>query len=583
MIRLKHQRNTMKTIRYIFLLSIVVFLSSCQDILDVEPQGILSDNLLNSPDEIESLIISAYAYMGNDHYTVPNVLWPYGDLRAGDAYKGGQGTADISAYTAMEIFSTITPDMSSHTPTVLGDLNNKKWARQYVGISRVNNALRRVNAISVEDYPIKYQRRAELTFLRAHYYFDLKILYKNIPWFDENATGSEIEMISNTEYSNDELWEKIAEDLRYSVENLSPSVEDIGRPNKYTAMAYLAKVRLYQAYKQDEMHNVTEIDKTKLQEVVNLTDTIIAKSSFNMESDFAFPFLWEHENGHEAVWQIQRSRDDGTTTGNLDFSAMLSYPMSQEFGCCGFHVPSQNLANAFKTDLNGLPLFESYNNEDLVPENDFVDPRIDHTIAMPGKPWKYEPELICDESWASAPDIYGTYFSLKETESPNCDCFEYMTPFMSSSKNSILIRYTDVLLWRAEALIELDRYNEALTIINDIRQRAANSTTMLVDNSGTLISNYHIGLYGSFPSKEFARKALRWERRLELALEGHRFFDLVRWGEAKETLDTYFITEKIKREYLQWASFEKNKHEYLPIPKRQIDLSQGLYEQNYGY
>ena len=199
MIRLKHQRNTMKTIRYIFLLSIVVFLSSCQDILDVEPQGVLSDNLLNSPDEIEALIISAYAYMGNDHYTVPNVLWPYGDLRAGDAYKGGQGTADISAYTAMEIFSTITPDMSSHTPTVLGDLNNKKWERQYVSISRVNNALRRVNAISVEDYPIKYQRRAELTFLRAHYYFDLKILYKNIPWFDENATGSEIEMISKTD------------------------------------------------------------------------------------------------------------------------------------------------------------------------------------------------------------------------------------------------------------------------------------------------------------------------------------------------------------------------------------------------
>ncbi len=570
----------MKTLKYII---IVVFLISCQDFLDVEPQGVISDNQLNNPDAVEDLIISAYAFLVQDHYTVPNVLWPYGDLRAGDAYKGGDGPADISIYNAMEVFTTLLPDMSSYAPSVLGDISNKKWERQYTGISRVHNALRRVNALSEGDFPKKTQRRAELLFLRGHYFFDLKILYKNVPWFDENATAQEIEKVSNTALTNDQLWEKIANDFEYASQNLPETSEDVGRPNKYTALAYLAKVKLYQAYKQDNQHNVTEIDNSLLEEVVAITDTIINQSQYSLESDFAQPFLWEFENGPEAVWQIQRSKDDGTQTGNLDFSSMLNNPMSSVFGCCGFHVPSQNLANAFKTDANGLPLFDTFNNTDLIPATDNVDPRIDHTIAMPGKPWKYVTDLVYDLSWSRQPEIYGPFMSLKENVAPDCACFEYITPFMSSSKNNILIRYADVLLWRAEALIELGRQGEALPIINDIRLRASNSTSLLVNSSGTPLSNYNISQYASFPSQDFARQALRWERRLELALEGHRFFDLVRWGIAKETLDAYLLTESTKREHLQSAVFVKNKHEYLPIPKQQIDLSKGLYKQNYGY
>jgi len=240
------------------------------------------------------------------------------------------------------------------------------------------------------------------------------------------------------------------------------------------------------------------------------------------------------KNGPEAVWSIQRSHLDGTTIGNLDFSAMLSGPMSNEYGCCWFHIPSQNMVNAFKTGENGLPLFDSFNEADLTAE-DYVDPRLNHTVAMPGKPYKYEPALVYTvEDWTRRPDIYGNYSSIKENVSPDCECFERIAPFMSSSKNTNLIRYSDVLLWKAEALIELGQLDQAREIINQVRARAAASTGYLYDENGVSLANYKVEGYSSFPDKEYARKALRWERRLEFAEEGIRFFDLVRWGIAKE-------------------------------------------------
>lgn len=155
---------------------------------------------------------------------------------------------------------------------------------------------------------------------------------------------------------------------------------------------------------------------------------------------------------------------------------------------------------------------------------------------------------------------------------------------MSSSKNTILIRYADVLLWKAEALIELGRHQEALPIINQIRNRAAQSTARLTQPSGSLIGNYHVSAYDAEVwTQDFARQALRMERRLELAMEGHRFFDLVRWGVAAEYLNAYFEVEKGKREYLREAKFQKSKDEYLPIPQQQMNWSKDLYDQNEGW
>lgn len=577
----------MKNIATITLLSAILLLaSSCgDDFLEVQPQGVISDDALNTPENIEGLVVAAYAMLGNDHYSVPNQLWPWGDLRAGDAYKGGDGPADIANYHAMEVFSTLQPDMRAYAPAALGDLNDKKWTRLYTSVSRANNALRRLNAIPESEYPLKNTRIAEMRFLRGQYYFDLKILYKHIPWVSENDSPLDIEQLSNTDLSDAQLWENIIAEFQFAADNLPATQSDKGRPTKFTAEAFLAKALLYAAYEQDDNNQVTNINQQKLEKVVSTIDEVIASGTYALETDYANPFLWEHENGPESVWAIQRSHDDGTATGMIDFSAMLNAPMSTEFGCCWFHIPSQNLVNSFKTTANGVPDFDNYNNSDLNTSVNTVDPRLDHTVAQPGKPWKYEPSLIYTEAeWARQPGIYGPFSSLKENVSPSCECFEQLPPFMGSSKNTILIRYADVLLWKAEALIELGRQNEALPIINEIRLRAKNSTDLLKFANGSPVSNYKVEPYSSADwTQDFARKALRYERRLEFAMEGHRFFDLVRWGIAAQTLDSYFTIEKTKRDYLNDALFQSGKHEYLPIPQQQINLSGGKYVQNPGY
>ncbi|RYD87356.1 MAG: RagB/SusD family nutrient uptake outer membrane protein, partial [Sphingobacteriales bacterium] len=268
----------------------------------------------------------------------------------------------------------------------------------------------------------------------------------------------------------------------------------------------------------------------------------------------------------------------------LNYSDVLSTP--QGLGCCDFHKPSQNLVNSFKTTATGIPMFDTYNDEDLSYNalNDYtVDPRLYHTVALPGLPYKYDPEYIYVESWVRSPGTYGYTASLKENVSPNCGCIVNIDPFYGNSKNRIQIRYADVLLMRAEALIELGQHNEALDLVNQVRSRAAASTGLISGYATNLnISPYVPGTNCTW-SQDFARQAMRWERRLELAMEGSRFFDLVRWGVADDVLNAYFAEEKTKRAYYADAYFDSNKEEYCPIPLAQINFSQGVYHQNPGY
>lgn len=573
-----------KKILAIMLIGVLGFMSSCSDsFLQMAPKSIISGDLLVTPDKAESMVIAAYSELGNDHYTAPNSLWPYADDTSGDSYKGGGGTGDISEFNQMELFSFETPD---------NGLLDQKWYRLYVGIQRTNEALKIIEQLSSDDYPQKTTREAEMRFLRAHYYFVLKTMYKHIPWIDETVSSDGYDKISNVEFTDQELWDKIAAEFQYAADNLPESQSDAGRPNKYTAMAYLAKTKLYQAYEQDDQNNVININQTKLEEVVNLVDKVIASGKYSLFSDYGYNFLWSHDKGStESVFAIQRSIDDGTPKGRLDWGNMLNYPMNPEYGCCWFHIPSQNLVNSFKTSTSGLPEFDTYNNFDVTEGADFqnntFDVRLDHTVAIPGHPWKYDPSIIYEKSWARAPQIYGYFSSLKENQSYKCSCFQKVPPFMASSKNTDIIRYADVLLWKAEALIELGRQDEALPIINQIRERAMNSTGMLRDSNGNLVSNYHMATYQPGVNcdwtQDYARKALRYERRMEFAMEGIRFFDLVRWGIAAEYINKYFSVEMTKREYLKDGHFTKNRDEYFPIPQQQIDFSKGLYKQNYGW
>lgn len=564
---------------YILVLGLVFAGVSCSDFLEVEPQGILSEEQVKTAENVEGLVIAAYSSLGNDHYTAPHFFWPTGNLRAGDAHKGGDGSGDIFAYHALSVFEPLIADMSSFPPDRV-DLNNKMWERMYIGVSRANSALSVLELTSEEEFPLKTVRQAEMRFVRGIFYFFLKIHYKRVPYIDETVSNEDILSVSNVALSDQELWGKIAEDFRFARTNLPESQPQLGRANKFSASAFLAKTLLYQAYEQDDQHNVVNINTAKLEEVVSLTDEIINSGKYDLEDDFAKNFLTEYENGPESVFAIQRSTDDGSPDGRGSWPTALNNPHGTPlFGCCGFHVPTQNFVNAFKTDDDGLPLFNSFNNSDYVVALDAVDPRLDHTVAMEGKPYKYDPNIIYTADWARAPAVYGSYGSLKENEHPDAESRMQNGPFTVTGKNTILIRYADVLLWKAEALIELGREAEALPIINEIRNRAANSRNRLSN-----ASIYNVGEYdGSGWTQDFARQALRWERRLELGLEGHRFFDLVRWGVAKETLDEYLQVERTKRNYLNDAAFTAGKHEYMPIPETQVVLSGRIYQQNSGY
>lgn len=565
-----------KLFKYILAFN-AVFMLGCSDFLEVEPQSTLAESQITTVENLNGLVTAAYAWLGNDHYVAPNFLWPTGNLRAGDAHKGGNGAADIFGYHVLSVFKPIIADMSSLPPDLL-DLFNIRWTRVYIGISRANTALKVLNSVTTEQFPMKDVRTGEVRFLRAFFMFDAKIHWKQIPYIDENTI--EPLKVSNVELSDQELWQKIVDDLTYATSVLPETQDAIGRINKFQAIAFLAKAKLYQAYEQSATdHSVTTINQQRLEEVVALCDQVIASGKYMLNEDFAENFLYAFEQNPETIFAIQRSINDGTPDGRGAWPIALNYPQDPAWGCCGFHIPTQNLVNSFKTDAEGLPMFDTFNNSNYDVFNDEVDPRLDHTVSMPGKPFKYISNFVHPgDTWARNPGTYGNYVSMKELDEPESPGRTANGPFTISARNTTIMRYADLLLWKAEALIELGRQDEALPIINSIRQRAANSVGRL--NNASM---YNVGNYQSLGSQEEAREILRFERRLELGLEGWRFFDLVRWGVAKETLDEYQAVEVLRRPYLNDYEFKKGKHEYMPIPQQQVVFSGGLYVQNPGY
>ena len=556
-------------------------LVACDSTLDETPTGNLSGDQLATPDRVESLVTSTYAALGNGHWTASTYTdpWPWGSVRSDNAYKGGGSVADQGEYNNYEQFSSVRPDLGKA---------DQFWFESYKGISRANLALEKMAELSEEEFPEKTTRQAEVRFIRGHFYFMLKVMFKHVPFIEENEER-ELKNVSNREFTSQELWDQIAADFQFAANNLPPSQPEAGRVDQWAAKAYLAKTRLYQAYRQDDNNQVVEIQDDKLQEVVDLVEEL--EGEFSLFEDFRRNFLWEFENtdGGEVIFAVQRSRNDGTVQGRVNMERALNYTMNPEFGCCWFHVPSQNLVNAFQTE-DGLPKFDTFNQTSLTEPEDFqqntMDPRLDHTVSIDTHPFKYDNDHIYDpDVWARAPATYGEFSAMKGLQPVGSPAVEQVGPFYASSKNTIIIRYADALLWKAEALIELGREDEALPIINQVRTRAANSAVK--DADGNDVSNYDVSTYQDGQNidwtQETAREALRFERRLELAMEGWRFFDLVRWGIAAETLNDYFDAEAQRRDYLEDAGFQEGRDEYLPIPQQQIDFSDGSYTQNPGW
>ncbi|EMR04673.1 RagB/SusD family nutrient uptake outer membrane protein [Cesiribacter andamanensis] len=580
--------------KYYSLLLALFFLgfTACQEeeFLDSKPKGKLSDELLNSPEGIESLVIATYAALagpeGSDGaFLSPTTNWVYGDVRAETAYKGGGGIGDLWEYHAFETFNGV---------YATNGLLDRKWFHLYVSVQRANNAIRRLNAVTEQEVPLKNVRLGEMRFLRAHFFFELNRLFNQIPYFDENVPFEEYKNISNVEYNRDEILAMIADEFAAAAELLPPTQPQEGRATKYAALAYQAKATLYRAYKQNPNNTVASVDQQLMQKVVELCNQV-AEGGFSLLADFQQLAEVEWENGPESVFAVQYSISDGTDLGRINWSNLLNAPRGPAYSGDGFFQPSQNLVNSYKTGEDGLPNFETYNNTNLMTVQDgyatAVDPRLDFTVGRLGIRWKDYAAAPYTEEWAREPAAYGYYSTKKFLVSPNSPYLVEGWPWGGSALNFQIIRYADVLLWKAEALIELGRQNEAVELINRIRARAKNSAYVLAwNNAGPTdyAANYNIDLYQPGVNIEWtqdmARKALRFERKLELAMEGERFFDLVRWGIADEVLNgEYFAKEKNLRTYLQNAQFVEGRDEYFPIPQAQINFSGGLYQQNPGY
>ena len=574
---------------YIILLFIVL-LSSCKDdFLESTPRGTLSDEVLDSQAGIEALCIAAYSALagpeGSDAaFLSPTSNWVYGDVRAETAYKGGGGIGDLSEFHAFETFTGVFPN---------NGLLDRKWYHLYISVQRANSAIRMLNSVTEEQVPLKNTRLGEMKFLRAHYYFELSRLFNKIPYFDENVPLEEHVNIKNNEFTRDQILAKIAQEFADAAALLPAKQPEVGRANKYAAKAYQAKATLYRAYKQNENNAVTGVDQTLLNQVVTLCDEV-AQGGYGLLPDFQQLAMVEFENGIESVFAVQYSVEDGTTNGRINWSNLLNGPRGPYNGD-GFFQPSQNLVNSYKTNEGGLPALDTYNNSNLMTVEDGlntpVDPRLDFTVGRPGIRWKNFAGGPFTEGWAREPATYGYFYTKKFLVSPESPYMVKGWPWGGSALNFQIIRYADVLLWKAEALIELGRQEDAVSLINQVRARAKNSKYVLAWNNTSptdYAANYQIGFYQPGVNvtwtQEFARRALRFERKLELAMEGERFFDLVRWGVADQVLNQeYFPKEKNLRTYYRNSQFVKGRDEYFPIPQTQINFSGGLYAQNPGY
>ncbi|MDO4163470.1 MAG: RagB/SusD family nutrient uptake outer membrane protein [Bacteroides sp.] len=576
----------MKNIAYTIVLSLLWMCSSCTDFLeDQVPQGTLSDEQVKDPEYVDNLVISAYAiWITAEDINSSFSMWNF-DVRSDDAYKGGNGTEDGDVFHALEVSQGIVT-----TAWNISDM----WQRLYNCISRANTALALLNETDEDTYPEKQQRIAEMRFLRAHGHFLLKQLYKNIVFADdENLSTEEYNNLSNTTYTNDEGWQRIADDFQFAYDNLPDTQSDKGRPTRAAAAAYLAKTYLYKAYHQDNTsnHEITSINADDLEKVVQYTESsIMAAGGYGLESDFHNNFRPEpeYENGVESLWAMQYSMNDGTTNGNCNWSFGLIVPNISGVtdGGCDFYKPSQNMVNAFRTDEDGHPLFDTFNDNDYDSTSDYADPRLFLTVGMPGFPYEFNTNYMMSRTsdWSRSNGLYGYYVTLKHNVDPDSG-YLIKGSYWGSPMNHIVLRYADVLLMRAEALIQLNdgRIDEAVDLINEIRTRAKQSTSMISNYESDYGVHFNVETYDGSYTQEEALEMLKFERRVELAMESDRFFDLVRWGDAYDVLNDYYVDEANDCSIYSSASFTKNKNEYLPLPYSQISASNGNYTQNCGW
>ena len=560
----------MKAIYKIGVICAICGFTSCNDMLDTVPQGQFTAEQLDDS-SVDGLLASAYAgleahfYGNNEAFAGPSTNWIF-DVRSDDAYKGGGGTGMEENIHLLEVSEINSDNISC--------LN--KWQNNYYAISRVHNAMLAVQQAS--GVANAAQLMGELKTLRAWYYFDLIRIFNRIPYFTE---GEDVNTKANDEYSRDQIFGFIKQDLTDAIEVLPASKSSAGRITRTTAQAILAKVC---AFTSDWIGVKTN------------AEAVISSGQYSLYTNFGDLSKVAFNNGSESIFALQTST--ANDNAHINWSNLLNstYSDGNLYGTGDdFFYGSQNLVNAFRTNPdNGLPYLDGTFNKVNITEDytGTIDPRLDFTVGRIGLPWR---GYTYTAGWCRAYDTYGEFSNKKAWPAPEDALAAW--PWGANSLNFMFIRYADILLLKAEALIETATGTNAATdnglvearaLINQIRQRAANS----IDGSYSPVdldpskADYYVESYptdydGNLTwTKERARMALRMERRLELALEGNRWFDLVRWGNdyLLSTMNTYMQEESTLRSYYQGRSVTANEI-FLPIHIDEIDNSNGLYKQ----
>lgn len=567
---------------------------ACKDsFLEVPVTGQLTEEQLASQRGVDGLLIGVYSVLngrGTGGWFSGASNWLWGSIRGGDANKGSNA-GDFNTMSPVQRFEL---DAVNPEP-------NTKWSGSYEGIARANFVLFSLQTNEDVTDADKTRITAEARFLRGHYYFELKKTFNNLPWIDETSNfpsaEADKELAAKSTIPNTiDIWPNIEADFQYAFENLPETQEQIGRANKWAAGAYLGKTLLYQK---------------KYPEAKAIFDQVIANGQtsdgkkYALVPNFVDIFRGGNENHAESVFAFQAAAGTGSVD-NTNQDIAMNYPYntgpSGPGECCGFFAPSFELVNSFRTSATGLPLLDgSYRNpanelksdqgilskDPFTPDAGPIDPRLDFSIGRRGLPfldWGVHPgySWIRDQNFAG-PFTQKKYSYYKADRGTYQDGSSWTPGYHSI--NFMIIRFADVLLMAAEAEIEAGSLDQALIYINQVRTRAANPAGFVKNPDGTPAANYVISAYPAFADKVTAMQTLMFERKLELALEGQRFFDLVRWGIAEPTLNTYLTYEGAKLpNNLGDARFTAGKSEYLPIPQRQIDLQdEAVLTQNPGY
>lgn len=446
-----------------------------------------------------------------------------------------------------------------------------KWLNCTYAISRCNTAIRGLEAAGNLPESEKASMLGEMKTLRAFFNFEMLRVFQKFPYITENDDPS---TVSANQYTRDEIAALIVKDLEDSYKVMKPELSDKGRFNKYVAAGLLARVGLF-------IHDYPLAEKYA-DEILN------NKAKYGLYDNFLDMSKVEFNNGRESVLAIQFNITNAPS--QLNYSNCINCTVSRtEDGEAlnyygngdDFYLASQDLVNAFRTDAQGLPFLDGSYNSESVRSAEYdgnIDPRLDFTVGRIGMPWRSYPYTI---GWCRAYQLYGEYSGKKPFPSPDePSLWSSGAPWGASNLNFMLIRVADVMLMKAEALVEQNKnLTEACNLVNEIRRRAARSVDpgYFPIDCDPMKANYLVSEYPSFPNQDYARKAVRMERRLELAMEGLRWFDLVRWGEAVNVMTKYYQFEKSYHTYLEGASLSEADI-YMPIPLDQVEKAGDLYK-----